>query len=84
MNRKIYEYRGFMLDVCRHFMPVNEIKTLLLAAAELADGKGILAGSFLFRRNTGKGTEQRVLHTGGDPGGCSVRTGTRNRYYSGN
>ena len=35
MNRKIYEYRGFMLDVCRHFMPVNEIKTLLLAAAEL-------------------------------------------------
>ena len=28
MDRKIYEYRGFMLDVCRHFMPVNEIKTL--------------------------------------------------------
>ena len=35
MNRKTYEYRGFMLDVSRHFMPVNEIKTMLQGAAVL-------------------------------------------------
>ena len=35
MNKNDQEYRGFMLDVCRHFMPVEEIKKLLQAAAVL-------------------------------------------------
>ena len=35
MNKKDHEYRGFMLDVCRHFMPLDEIKKLLQAAAVL-------------------------------------------------
>ena len=35
MNKNDYEHRGFMLDVCRHFMPVEDIKILLQAAAVL-------------------------------------------------
>ena len=35
MNKNDQEYRGFMLDVCRHFMHVEEIKKLLQAAAVL-------------------------------------------------
>ena len=35
MNKNDYEHRGFMLDVSRHFMPVEEIKKLLQAAAVL-------------------------------------------------
>ncbi len=35
MNKNDHEHRGFMLDVCRHFMPLDEIKKLLQAAAVL-------------------------------------------------
>ena len=33
MARAEFEHRGFMLDVCRHYMPVQDIKRLLRAAA---------------------------------------------------
>lgn len=32
-DRPRFSYRGFMLDVCRHFVPVEDIKALLDAAA---------------------------------------------------
>ena len=32
MKQKIYSHRGFMLDVCRHYMPVENIKKLIKAA----------------------------------------------------
>ena len=32
MAEKCFEYRGFMLDVCRHYMPIRHIKRLLDAA----------------------------------------------------
>ena len=35
MHKIDHEHRGFMLDVCRHFMPPDEIKKLLQAAAVL-------------------------------------------------
>ena len=35
MNKNDHEHKGFMLDVCRHFMPLDEIKKLLQAAAVL-------------------------------------------------
>lgn len=33
MSERVFEHRGFMLDVCRHYMPVEHIKRLILAAA---------------------------------------------------
>ena len=33
MNERRFSHRGFMLDVCRHYMPVSDIKKLLDAAA---------------------------------------------------
>ena len=35
MAEPVFEHRGFMLDVSRHYMPVNEIRKLLEAAAVL-------------------------------------------------
>ena len=35
MINKPFEHRGFMLDVSRHFMPVENIKKLLNAASLL-------------------------------------------------
>ncbi|MBQ7943232.1 MAG: family 20 glycosylhydrolase [Lachnospiraceae bacterium] len=32
MEQKMYSHRGFMLDVCRHYMPVEHIKKLIKAA----------------------------------------------------
>ena len=32
MNERVFPHRGFMLDVCRHYMPVADIKKLLDAA----------------------------------------------------
>ncbi len=32
MEQKMYSHRGFMLDVCRHYMPVENIKKLIKAA----------------------------------------------------
>ncbi len=33
MNRKAYPYRGFMLDAARHFMPVQDVRRVIEAAA---------------------------------------------------
>ena len=33
MDARVFTHRGFMLDVCRHYMPVADIKRLLDAAA---------------------------------------------------
>ena len=33
MSERIFSHRGFMLDVCRHYMPVEDIRKLLDAAA---------------------------------------------------
>jgi len=33
MSTPIFSHRGFMLDVCRHYMPVADIKRLIDAAA---------------------------------------------------
>ncbi len=33
MNRKAYPYRGFMLDAARHFMPVQDVRRIIEAAA---------------------------------------------------
>ena len=33
MNRRKYPYRGFMLDVSRHFMPVEDVCRVIEAAA---------------------------------------------------
>ena len=33
MSTPIFSHRGFMLDVCRHYMPVGDIKRLIDAAA---------------------------------------------------
>ena len=32
MGENRHFYKGFMLDVCRHYMPVEDIKRLLRAA----------------------------------------------------
>ncbi len=33
MDRKAYAYRGFMLDAARHFMPVQDVRRIIEAAA---------------------------------------------------
>ena len=79
-----FPWRGFMLDVSRHFEPVDVIKRTLDAMAvaklnvfhwHLSDDQGFRAESKKFPRFTEVGFGRTVLHPGRDARSGGVRAG---------
>ena len=78
MTEKRFEHRGFMLDVCRHYMPPDEIRTLLRAAAllglnrmhwHLTDDQGWRLEIRKYPELTEKGSVRGDSFFGGTPAG---------------